>query len=40
MGGTWITHGEIKSAYKIFIHNLKGKEHMGNTGVGERTILK
>jgi hypothetical protein len=40
MGGTCITHGEMRNAYKILIGKLEGKRPLEDTGIDGRMILK
>jgi hypothetical protein len=32
--------GEFRNAYKNFVGNLKGRDHLGDLGVDERIIIK
>jgi hypothetical protein len=32
--------GEIRNAYKIFIGNLKGRDHLEDVGIGGKITLK
>jgi hypothetical protein len=37
----YIAHrGETRNAYKIFVGNLTGREHLGDSGIDGRILLK